>query len=100
MEKDIGILVETTNKEIFEEQAVFWPGIEVFRAHAWDCQCHEPDCFRKCVQRFAKQFPTAEEFIDYLEKITEFTTADELKTFTVAEWKRQKNNEPTSLTVH
>jgi hypothetical protein len=68
MEKDINVLLETTNEEIFEEQASLWPGMEIFRQFAWKCVCGDPDCFMFCCQGYGRTFPSPEVFQDYLER--------------------------------
>lgn len=85
MEKDIFVLLETTNPEIFEEQAQLWPGLEVFRKHAWKCVCGEPNCFMTCCQHYADEFSDPAEFATYLEQIVcrDISSYKELEEFTV-----------------
>lgn len=91
MEKDIAVLLGTTNDDIFEMQAKNWPGIEVFRQCAWKCVCDEPDCFRVCVQSYGKDFPAPQTFAQYLEEIIGIETRSELENYTEAFAKRVKN---------
>lgn len=82
MEKDIHVLVETTNPEIFEEQAKHWPGIEVFRTHAWKCKCGGPNCFMRCTQHFAALFKNLDLFTQYLLDIEGIDSWDALRKHT------------------
>jgi hypothetical protein len=93
MEKDLGVLLDTTNDEIFEEQAKNWPGVDVFRKCAWECICGEPDCFRTCIQSYSKDFPDRKSFAQYLEEIVGIQSRLQLMAFTSAfgdRMKRQK----------
>ena len=92
MIKDIYLLLETTNNDLFEEQADLWPGMRTFKKFAWDCKCGDArNCFRKSFQSFATQFPTVEEFITYFDKIVEFTDFDSLAKYTEETWKQQND---------
>jgi hypothetical protein len=90
MEKDIAVLVETTNDEIFDAQAKHWPGLENFKKYVWKCRCHEPDCFRICVQRMAERFPTASAFEFYLGQIMSVHSTEEIMRITETEWNRYR----------
>lgn len=83
MEKDINVLLGTTNDEIFEEQVKHWPGVEVFREHGWNCVCEEEGCFRKCVQFYANEFPSKELFGEYIEAIVGVDSRKSLQDFTL-----------------
>jgi hypothetical protein len=68
MEKDINVLLGTTNDDIFEEQAMNWPGVEVWRNLVWKCTCGDPDCFRVCMQNTGNRFGV-ERFATLLDSI-------------------------------
>lgn len=101
MEKDIHVLLETTNDEIFEEQAKHWPGVEIFRQYAWKCVCDDPDCFRFCLQKFASQFPSVDVFVEYLGSILDIDSREGLDEYTSSEWKRHRDlDDSPSQTMH
>ena len=79
MERDINILLDTTNREIFDEQAAMWPGIAQFKKHAWHYVCTDPNCFMHCVQQLSRLFPSRSIFVEYINNCETAYTREEMQ---------------------
>jgi hypothetical protein len=81
-EDPLFMMLWTSNDHLFERLAPKFPGIETMRKLIWKCVCGEPDCFRYCVQGYAKKFPTPEIFGEWLDAIVGAQDLGDITTIT------------------